>query len=147
MNKLMRASGGIALAIFALLVAGCGGSSDEALTKSEFLKQGNAICVQQTKAREQAISELLESANPNGGQKVIRKEAAERAVDLYEGATKDIAGLTPPKGDEATVEALIKSMEDAAARIRANPQSAFVGVPFGKANKAAESYGLKDCVA
>jgi hypothetical protein len=146
-NKLMRASGGTALAIFALLVAGCGGSSEEALSKSEFLKQGNAICAQQTKAREEAISELIQSVDPSEGQKAIRKEAAEKAVDLYEGATKDIAELAAPKGDEAKVKAIIQSMEDSAASIRANPQSAFVGHPFDKANKAVESYGLKDCVA
>src|SRR5690242_14940555 len=132
----MGALGGIVLALLALLVAGCGGSSEEELTKSEFVKQGNAICTQAAKNREKAVFELLKNANPQGGQKVIRKEAAETALPFYEEAAEQLDSLGAPAGDEAKVEALVTAMEEAAAKIHANPQSAFAGdLPFRKPNK------------
>ena len=144
----MGALGGIVLALFALLVAGCGGSSEEALTKSEFVKQGNAICAVAAKEREKAIFEVANNANPSRSQQEVREEAVEAGIPVYEEATEQIADLGAPKGDEAKVEAVVEAMEEAAAKVNANPQSAFSGDrTFGKANKAAESYGLDACTA
>jgi len=146
-NKSMGALGGIVLLFFALLAAGCGGSSDEALTKAEFVKQGNAICTQARKAREKAVFGLIQNANPNGNQKALREEAADKAIPYYEEAAEQLADLGAPEGDEAKIEAIVTGMEEAAARVNANPQSAFTGsTPFRKANEAAESYGLEACV-
>jgi len=147
-NKSMGALGGIFLVLFALWVAGCGGSSDEALTKSEFVKQGNAICSQAAKAREKAVFGFLKNANPQGNQDAVREEAAKKALPFYEEAAEQIDSLGAPAGDEAKVEAVVSAMEEAAAKIDANPQSAFAGdATFSEANKAAESYGLDACTA
>lgn len=143
----MGVLGGVVLLVFALLAAGCGGSSDEALTKSEFVKQGNAICVEATEAREKEILKIIKSANPNDDQKALQREAADKAVPFYEGAAEEIADLGAPKGDEAKVEALVAAMEEAAAKVKASPQTAIAGnLPFRKANEAAEGYGLDACV-
>lgn len=147
MNKSMGAVGGIVLLIFALLVAGCGSSGDEALNKSEFVKQGNAICTQARKAREKAVIDLVQNADPKSSQQALREEAAKKAMPYYEEAAEQLADLGAPKGDEAKVEGVVDAMEEAAARVNANPQSAFVGnAPFRKANEAAEGYGLEACV-
>jgi len=146
-NKSSGALGGIVLVLIALLVAGCGGSSEEALTKSEFVEQGNAICKQATKEREKAIAEFAQTGNPNGSRENLQEEAVEKALPSYEGAAEKIAELRAPKGDEAKVEAIVEGMEETVAKIHANPQSAFAGDrAFRNANKAAENYGLDDCV-
>jgi hypothetical protein len=146
-NKSMGAMGGITLLFFALLAAGCGGSSEEALTKSEFVKQGNAICAKATKTREKAVIELIKGADPQTSQKALQREAADIALPPYETAAEEIDDLGAPDGGEAEVEAIVEAMEEAAAQVDANPQTAIAGnLPFRKANKAAESYGLDACV-
>jgi hypothetical protein len=117
------------------------------LTKSEFVEQGNAICAEDTEEREKVLSELAETLNPNGDQEAYREQALTKLLPIYEGAAKQIGELGPPAGDEAKVEGIVKAMEEAVARVEANPQTAAVGsLPFKKANEAAESYGLKACV-
>jgi len=147
-NKSTGALGGVALLLFALLIAGCGSSSDEALSKSEFLKQGNAICAKNAKAREEAIVEVIKTHDPNASIKENREEAVQKILPIYEDTAEQIADLGAPKGDEAKVEALAEAMEEAATKLHANPGSAFSqNTPFVKPNKMAESYGLDACKA
>ena len=147
MNKSMGALGGIVLLLLALLGAGCGSSSEEALSKSEFVKQGNGICAKATEAREKAVVEILKGADPKASQKALQQEAADKTVPYYEGAAEEIDDLGAPEGDETQVEELVDAMEEAAAQVKANPQTAITGnLPFRKANEAAESYGLDACV-
>lgn len=143
----MGAVGVIVVVLFALLAGGCGGGGgDEALSKSAFVKQGNAICTEATKEREKMLVEFTESANPKGNQEALQEKAVKMILPLYKGAAEKIDDLGAPEGDEAKVEAVVDAMEEAVAKIEANPQSAAVGnLPFRKANKAAESYGLKAC--
>lgn len=145
----MGVLGGIVLLFFALLAAGCGSSSDEALSKSEFLKQANAICKKATSAKEKVLPELLQKADPGASLETMRQKAVDTLMTFYEGAAEEIGELGAPKGDEAKVEAILEAMEEAAADAKSNPQSVFGGagqLPFRKANKAAESYGLKSCI-
>jgi hypothetical protein len=142
----MGALGGIVLLVFALLAVGCGSSDSKELSKAEFVKQGNAICTQATKARDKALTELIQNANPGTSQEDLRKEAADKVMPFYEGAAEDIGDLSAPKGSEAKAEALVDAMEEAAAKVRANPQLAATGnQPFRKADQVAESLGLEDC--
>jgi hypothetical protein len=132
--------------LFALLVSGCGGSDDEALSKSAFVKQGNAICQEATEEREKMLADFVKTADPNGNKEELQEKAVTQILPIYEEAAVKIEDLGAPAGDEAKVEAIVDAMEEAAAKVEANPQSAAVGdLPFRKANKAAESYGLKAC--
>jgi|SRR5215211_4598490 len=144
----MGAVGLIVFALFALLVGGCGGGGDEeALSKSAFVKQGNAICKEDAKKREKELTDFVESADPKGNKEALQEELIKQMLPIYEGTAEKIADLGAPAGDEAKVEAVVDAMEEAAAKVEANPQSAAIGnLPFRKANKAAESYGLKTCV-
>ena len=144
-NKSMRALGGI-LAVLLVLATGCGGSGDKALSKSEFVKQGNTICEEATEAREELLAEASEAISPNEDQEVAREKLLSKLLPVYEGAAKQIGELGAPAGDEAKVKEIVRSMEEAAERAKANPQTVGVSdVPFRKANEAAESYGLKAC--
>ncbi|HET7589047.1 MAG TPA: hypothetical protein VFK14_02510 [Solirubrobacterales bacterium] len=144
MSKSIGVAG--ALALFALLITGCGGSGSKELSKAEFVKQGNAICEEATKAREKALVEFSETTNPKANQEVVREKLLAKILPLYEGAAEQLGELGAPAGDKAKVEGIVEAMEEAAARVEADPQTAAVGsLPFKKANEAAESYGLKAC--
>lgn len=141
----MGAVGAVGFLLMVLLASGCGGSSKE-LSKSEFVTQGNTICKEATEAREKLLAEFAETTNPKANDEVAREKVLEKILPIYEGAAKQIGELGAPSGDEAKVEAIVGAMEEAAAKVKASPQTAGIGdLPFRKANEAAESYGLTAC--
>ena len=80
-----------ALAAAVLLVAGCGGDGDGALTKSEYQKQFNAAS-----ARFSAEAKKLE--NPSGDAPASERAAAgQKAADAIGAFVDDLAALEPPK--------------------------------------------------
>ena len=138
------------LAICAMAVAGCGGGGGTTgLTKAEFVKQANAACKESEQERTQLFKEAQEQVKPgdNFGQKEKKELVKTVAVDPYLKMTKAIEELGAPEGDEQEIEALIKEMEQAAKSAEANPDQAIKTIiPFAEANKAADEYGLTDCV-
>lgn len=148
LKRMLQSGGGLAvLAVACLAIAGCGGGSEEALTKTEFIKQGNAICDQATKAREKVISEVSEETNPKGNVEAAQEAVIHKGIPTYEKAAEELDGLAAPAGDEKKVEAIVAAMEEAANRALADPHTAIISdLPFRKADKLAEGYGLKSCV-
>lgn len=146
MKKSMGALAGAILLTLALLIAGCGGSSEEPLTKAEFVKKGNKICQEATQTREKEVDELTERFNPNGDQEAFREEAVISLLPTYQGAAEQIGDLAAPDGDEERVEEIVSAMNEAAEKVEANPQTATISnLPFRQANQAAEDYGLNAC--
>lgn len=140
------------LAALLLLFAGCGGGDDEStssLTRAQFLKQGNAICKKSEEEKGKALRSLVAKLDPN---KPITKERKEQLVltvilPPYEQMTEDLKGLGAPEGDEEEVEAIIKEMEKAAEKTKADPGVAVTSVrEFEDANKMATDYGLTSCI-
>lgn len=137
---------GAVLLLAALLIAGCGGSSDEPLTKAEFVKRGNEICLEATEKREKGVNKLTESFNPNGDQEAFREKAVLTLLPIYEETAEQIEDLPAPDGDQEKVDEIVSAMEAAAETVKANPQTATVSnIPFREANQAAEGYGLNAC--
>jgi hypothetical protein len=140
------------LAALSLLFVGCGGGDDEttsSLTRAQFLKQGNAICKKSEEEKGKALRALVAKLDPN---KPITKERKEQLVltvilPPYEQTTEDLKGLGAPEGDEEEVEAIIKEMEKAAKKTKADPSVAVTTVrEFEDANKMATDYGLTSCI-
>lgn len=132
----------------ALIVAGCGSSEPDPLTKAEFIKQGNAICVQAGQERDAA----LKQAAKEGAQR--SEESSEAELDRYvtevalppiQKMTEELGGLGAPKKDERQVAAIVRGFEEGTEKLEANPHSALGGDPFTGANKLAAAYGLTDC--
>jgi hypothetical protein len=128
--------------------SGCGSdSSSTALTKAQFVKQGNAICKEWEAGRNAAIAAV--------GQKFSGKTsnaAKEKAILMilspYEEAIGRLEELSAPSGDDAQIEAILASMHEAAGKVKADPGTALVsGLPFRQANKRVEDYGLNRCEA
>ena len=140
----------LAVLVVALIVglASCGGGDEDSLTKKEFQQQATVICHKGEQEREEALAAALQKFEE--GEKEVDAKVQEEAVlsvlDSYDRMTSSLADLGAPEGDEEKVEGITASMEDAASKVRANPQTATgSGVPFKEPNEMLADYGLKDC--
>jgi hypothetical protein len=143
-----------ALAALALIVAGCGSSSDStettsSLTKAEFVKKGNAICAKGNEEVEEGFEEFgkehgfSEKKEPS---KAELEEAVETVlVPKISNEVESIRALGPPDEEaeavlDAAEEALEKGEEEPAVFLKEGSAS-----PFAKANKLSREYGLTKC--
>ena len=135
-------------ALLLSLTAGCGddtrGDAEtkaEPLTKAEFTTKANKICADGS-AELQAAAEKLDKIR-------TKKEALSlvsgSVVPIIQAQHDDLAKLRPPEGDEAKVEDLLASLQQAIDSVKDNPKSLFTGEPFAEANDLATSYGLEKC--
>jgi hypothetical protein len=144
----IRWSWAIVVAIMlASVAAGCGGDSETtAVTKEQFVKEANSICLKGEAKRGQMLNEL---SSQFGGGKVPqaqREQLVLKVLPTYEETATNLGELDPPAGDEKEVEAIVEAMEEAVDRVKADPNTALVGtIPFDKANKLANGYGLDRC--
>ena len=122
--------------------AGCGG--EEALTKSEFLKQGNAICAKGGKQIDAAAEKTFSKGEPS--KKEITKFAEEDAIPNIDKQVSDLRELEPPKDDKDKVKKILDSADDALKKVKDDPAIFAAGKdPFADTNKLALDYGLKRC--
>ncbi|WP_026911298.1 hypothetical protein [Patulibacter minatonensis] len=136
---------------FALVLAGCGGSDDDkGLSKADYIKQADAICQKGDDAQNKALQSALQALgtdSPSAEQQA--KLASEIAVPNIENQLKEIKALGTPKesGDEA--KALLTSLEDATAKVKADPSTIVNDgsgpSPFADANAKAKAFGLTVC--
>jgi hypothetical protein len=142
-----------ALMALAALVAGCGGgdsTTDETvtLTKTEFIKQGDAIC---KKGNDQSEKEAEEFAEENdftlekASKEQIEEAVAEVLVPNLEKQAEELDELGAPEGDEEQVEEIITSLEKAAGEIEDEPSAIFEGQVLKKPSELADDYGFKVC--
>jgi hypothetical protein len=142
------------LVALAAVVAGCGGgesttdSTTVVLTKTEFIKQGDAICKEaneknQSEAEDFAKENDFELEKANKAQ-IEEAVAAVLAPSLSKQA-EELDALGAPAGDEKQVEEIVVAVEDAAEEIEDEPKLVFEEKTLKKANQLAEAYGFKVC--
>jgi hypothetical protein len=134
--------------VLALAAAGCGGSSDDnAPSKAEFARKANAICAKGNRTIDAAAKRTFTTkATPPVSKQIafVKKDA----LPSVEKQVSDIRALTPPKGDEDRVNAILDAADQAIAKTRKDPLLATQEGkkdPFAPANKLARQYGLKTC--
>lgn len=132
------------------LLAGCGGddgssSTAAALTKSEYVKQGNAICRQGNKEIEAAVRKLFGNQQPT--QQQLKQFATETAIPNIESQIEQLRALPAPSGDEETVTAIYDAAQEGVDKFKQDPLLITQDNPqaFVKANKLARDYGLTVC--
>ena len=143
------------IALPLVLVAACGGSSDNGLSKSDYLNKAEAICAKANTTIDKTPTPSSAAALPS---------YVKRVVDVADKATSDLEALDPPKDDKdalkkkvltplrsqvtegkaylAKVEAAVKKNDQAAlGKLISNP-------PTGAEADLAwmRSYGFKQCV-
>lgn len=131
----------IALLVPCLLVAGCGGSSDDSgppLTQKQYVSQGNEICVEATKERGEASKELAKDADG--------EEVSSALLEPVSNMTEELESLTPPKKQQKQADAMISAFEDGIAKVEKDPGGGGTATAFGPASQLAIEAGLTDCI-
>jgi predicted small secreted protein len=156
-----------AVLVAAAVLAGCGGGSDStsgggtesdtsssgpAPTKAVFIKEADKICEKADGELNEEVTEYAEENNiPTG-----KEPTEDQTIEIYEavvlpnvsGQAEGIAQLTPPEGDEDTVEGIVSSLEEGVSEAEEDPQQLVEGKnPLEDASKKATAYGMKVCGA
>jgi type IV pilus biogenesis protein CpaD/CtpE len=140
----------LTLALVAALITGCGSSdSSAASSKPEYLEQANEICKKGLKEKDEAVRLQLSEAprhelkNPSDQWK---EEFGEHLLPPVEGIIEELSGLTPPANDQAAMRKIVAELKRAVAKAAADPILLTRTDPFAEAGKAAQRYGLKECL-
>jgi len=135
--------------IAGVILAGCGGggsSSTIALSKSDFVAQGNAICAKGDKETEAAAKKVF-SQPPSKA--TVEKFVTDTVVPNIQGQIDAIGALSPPAGDEDQVQAIVDAAQSALDKAKADPslltEQGSGSDPFAEADKLADDYGLDAC--
>lgn len=145
----------LALVAIGLIAAGCGSSSSTnsttaSISKSEFLKQGNAICEEGN----EEIGETFESfakdhnlSEKNPPSKAEMTEVSEEVVPLIRKQVEGVEALGLPEGAEKEAEEVFDAVDAALQEVEEDPSvvAEESGDPFAKANKLAREFGLTKC--
>jgi len=121
-----------------MLAAGCGGG-DPAISKAEYVREGNAICIRGNAE----IAAKAKQPSPNADADIIRK-----FIEIFIPGIRDqlhqLRSLGYPKGDKAELEAIFNDAEALLARVERNP-SLLDGHLFDEVNRRLTAYGLRIC--
>jgi hypothetical protein len=147
---LKRAAGCIAL-----VLAGCGGDGETTttttsapLTKAEFVRQADQICLSGDSRIEAAADDLVPAVGePSPAE--VRRIALRIVVPGLEAEVRAIRAVGAPPGDEAAVERILRATERGIAQIETDPEGAIEGPPPGlrEAGRLARRYGSQQCGA
>jgi hypothetical protein len=117
-----------------------------ALSKAEFIKQGDVICAKTDKEQAKSLNVYTtkhqKALTTQAGQVTMVKEAGLPPIRVQ---TESLAALAPSGDEEA--EAIVADMETATKEAEEDPSIVLQskGNPFNAINKQAEKYGFKAC--
>lgn len=150
MPRLTKHSPILAIAIFASLISGCGGSGGSAPSKAEFIKQADDICVRMDATVLRGIKNLAKKY-PALTKNVPEDAALEKAVSVValpeiQKEAEEISALRAPKGDEQRIKAYAAEIEAGVNAAKKSP-SKFTNDygPFKRINEVGTAYGFKSC--
>jgi hypothetical protein len=150
----------VALLALAAIIAGCGGGSSSSSgstttendsAKAVFIKEADKIC---SKAEAKLTGEITKYAEKNGITVTEGKEpSGAQQIKIFHAVVlpnigrqaKEIAALTPPKGDEGTVEDITETLAKEVSEAEEEKGGVADGGTFARATEKAHAYGLKTC--
>ncbi len=126
------------------LVAGCGDSNDDALSKSEFVAKASAVCTTNNKKIEAAANDTFGKGRPSAAD--VEQFTTQTVVPVSQDTIDKIKDLSPPKDDEDQVNAILTSAQTATDKLKADPSSnTDQNNPYAETDKLAKAYGLTAC--
>ena len=147
----MKRNVGLLVGTLLVVTAACSSGGSKALSKDDFLKQGNQIC----KDGNDAIDAGSKKAFPNQTQQpdpeTLKKFFDDTIAPNVKKQIDGIAGLKPPKELESAVSKLVTDARAKLAQLQAqvdkDPSSLFSSSedPFADINKQANNIGLTTC--
>ncbi|MDP2775362.1 MAG: hypothetical protein Q8O61_17550 [Nocardioides sp.] len=126
-----------------LVLAGCGGDDDGgegAISKAEFLEQGNTIC----SAGNLAVDEIGGSVDKHDQEQLLTA-IKEQVVPLVRGQLDDLRALGYPDGDKEILEAIYADTEDVLDSWEDDPSQALTDERMAPINERLGDYGLTKC--
>lgn len=129
------------LVLVAILVAACGSSSSDPLTKAEFVKQGNEICAQATSQRREDAKNFEGSGTGAAGM----EELVAATLEPITGMGEELSSLEAPPAQMKAVRVYVAKLNAGIAKVEAKPSEAISGTAFEGANAAAQAAGLPAC--
>lgn len=138
------------LVAIAVIAAGCGGGSNDSLTKAEYVEQGDAICKKGNTEIENDVQAYAKQHNISLESKPTEAQFAELSENVVIPGVRNqldgLRGLTPPSNDEDAANELLDALDEGLEKGEEDP-AAFVtsGDPLAKANKMAKEFGFKKC--
>lgn len=142
----------------AIVAAGCGSSSDDStsttvvvLTKTEFIKQGDAICKKGSESLSQEAEDFADENNIDTSKPTEKQqeEVIETVVGpALQAQAEELRELGAPDGEEAKTGAIFDALETGAEELEDNPgallKSGGEG-PLDKSRELATEFGFKEC--
>lgn len=133
----------------AFVLGGCGSDDEPTLSKAEFTKQANAICVESDERRKAEYRARVAEQKPNEGSSPGEENELFLEVFIvpFREMVEELEDLGAPEGDEEKVEMIFSEMRQGAEVLEGDP-SLLLGeaTMFKKANKLNAEYGLTGCV-
>lgn len=118
------------------------------LSKAEFIKQADTLC-EKTKGQffREYTTFIKDSARATQSEQAQTAEMVETIlVPMYEDLIDQISSIGAPKGDEKQVAGFLNALQQDLDFASEQPSKALDRlVPFSRATKAAEAYGLAGC--
>jgi len=157
----------VALVALVAVVAGCGGGSSSstggdatsgdsteadsggaAPTKAVFIKEADKVCADAENELAEDVTEFakehnipLENSEPSEAQQTELFQEVVLPNIARQG--EELAALTPPEGDEETIEDLTSTLEDEVTE--AEEEGGVSDTALSGATKKAKAYGFKTC--
>ena len=139
----------------AALLSGCGGDDDDGgfspvvsdpLSKVEFLRQADEICLS-TESQIEAAADDLVTDEEDPTPEEVEEVATGIVVPALESQVAAIGALGAPEGDEDEVQAILDATEAGIAEIEADPKALLDRAPTSlvKAERLARSFGSTQC--
>ena len=157
----------IALVALVAVVAGCGGGSSSsstdgdstsggsteadgggaAPTKAAFIKEADKVCGDAENELTEEVTEFAEKHDIP----LEKEPSKDQQTELFQEVVlpniarqgEELAALTPPEGDEGTIEGLTSTLEDEV--VEAEEEGGVGDGALAGATKQARAYGFKTC--
>lgn len=141
----------LVIGLLVLVLPGCGGgggdSTEQALTKAQYIKQADTICAKVEEKQQRALASYVKK-HPEAKESQSGQEAAiVAALPPDKVGIEEIRSLTPPVADEQQLSSLLDEMEAALENLESESASVLTAIQssFEEVNKRAEKYGFKVC--
>jgi hypothetical protein len=117
------------------------------LTKKEFIKQANAICVESAKQLEADVSAWMKEypGGPAAARKNIDEAVQEIAVPAVRRKAEELGSLVPPAEDQAEISQILENLEKVSRIYEKEGEKSLIGPDSEQVGEEMEDYGLSRC--
>jgi len=143
---------GVVLLVGALTGCGSGDSETSSLTKAQFIRRANAVCVKNTP--QDIVGPIDDYIHQHGGSGKDKEELTADAVQQtmlphFQAQVDEIRALGAPEGDKRQVERFLNSMQQAIDSLSQSEKISLltdIDEAFTRAKLSAQSLELTSCL-